>query len=208
MDQINNALKNNQKPSADAVAKARKAKEDLAKSLKEPMNEIRDLEKKVTAVLTKNQQAIVKNFKPCLVPPKNAQNPSPAGAANDGGHFERVLTKIYYMNDELFQEVSGLFSNRHIHKYEQMFGPMTESEIAAEQIRMKNILNKARAMEKTDFELNKSELAQEMIEPLHAQEDHMKDAYLQTRTKWHLNKTGRWLLDPTIIPILEEKLRR
>ena len=205
LSRINDALKNNEKPPADALSQARKSKEDLSAILKEPMNRIRELEKKARAVLTVNQQAILKNFKPCLVPPKNSQNPSPAGAANDGGHFERVLTRMYTLNDEIFNEVSARLMNRHINKIEQRFGPMSESEIQVEQERIMGILTRTRAMEKTDFELNKTELALEIEEPIHAQEVNRNDAIGKIRTKWHLRKTGRWLLNPAIIPILEKK---
>lgn len=205
MDKINAALKAGKEPPREAVKAAQQAKEDMLGVRRNGTQKLHTLEAEATSVLTPNQLAVVKKFKPCLVPPKNSQNPSPAGAAKDGTGFERMLTKLYNCPKEQYDMVSEGIFDKHVRYTERVLGPMSEDEIQAEKQRLDAIVAKARSMNKTDFELNKADLADQMAEPILDFQTGRAKAFDQTRTRWHLGRVGSWMLDPVMVKVLQSQ---
>ncbi len=205
MNGLNKAIRRGAPAPKEYVNKAHVAKEKMMKVYKEGVTRLHSLEDEASKVLTRNQITVVMGFQTCLVPPKSAHNPSPAGAAKDNSAFEKALDALYNVPERHFSRVSERFLTKHIQRTEKIIGPLEPSEIESERGRLLAIIMQARGMDKTEFALNKSALAEDMARPVDDFKQNRENAFDMTRTRWHLGRVGKWLLDPAIIPILDGK---
>lgn len=153
-------------------------------------------------VLNENQLVLIEEFKPCIVPPQDTRNPVRVGqATGDTRMGEKLLMRIRQMDENVYRRRKTLLIDRHIERVERRVGIFSEEERAEEARRVGDILKRARGLSDLDFEAQKGDLARELIEPY--------EKALQSRhrrRKGDLDKLGRFLLDPKLIPILEKRL--
>jgi hypothetical protein len=170
------------------------------------LQDMDNLENKITHILTDNQLYIIDEFKPCLIPPKDLKSPTRAGQADSSSHLEKMLTRIREIPEETFNQRIVQLLEKHISRIQMHFGPMTDAEIEEEKRRVLTILEEARSMSDLDFALNKENLAKK-LKPLDEYEVLRKELDKEGKKRGHLGKTGKIFLSGEIIPLLEERLQ-
>ncbi len=111
------------------------------------------------------------------------------------------MTRVRQMDESLYQGRKPRLIERYIERVERHVGVFSDEERAEEKSRVADIFKRARELSDLDFEVQKSELARELKEP---HEKAMQSRH--RRRKGDLDKLGRFLLDPKLIPILEKRL--
>ena len=153
-------------------------------------------------VLNENQLALIEEFKPCIIPPKDTRSSARIGqAAGDTRMGEKLLTRIRQMDENVYRRRKALLIERHIERFERRVGLFSDEERVEEEGRVADILKRARDLSDLDFEAQKGDLARELIEPY--------EKALQSRhrkRRGDLDKLAKFLLDPKLIPILEKRL--
>jgi hypothetical protein len=179
--------------------RAKKRGEDLKEGFHSALMPYQD---EMRGVLNGNQLALIEEFKPCIVPPHDVRNPVRIGqASGDTRMGERLLTRVRQMDESLYQGRKPRLIERYIERVERHVGIFSDEERAEEESRVADIFTRARELSDLDFDVQKGDLAQELKEP--------HEKALQSRhrkRRGDLDKFGRFLLDPKLIPILEKRL--
>ncbi|MCK4873016.1 MAG: hypothetical protein KAS72_09850 [Phycisphaerales bacterium] len=115
-----------------------------------------ELEQAINAVLTDGQLAIMAEYKPCLLPPKDLKDPVRAGQASDSSHYERLLARTRNVPDERLSEVI----ERLLKAETRYFGELSKDERWRRARLVRATIQQAAAMTDTEFELNKADLAE------------------------------------------------
>ena len=165
------------------------------------------LEEDLGRVLTPEQLQVVNDFKPCLIPPKDLNNPVRAGQASDSPGVVRLLQRLRAIPEKRWTARRDRVVARFVEKFNQHHYKMTPEEKKAETDRILALIDRARRMSDVDFEMEKENLAEE-LRPRNVLDD--LRAEIEARQPYQrrprMSKTGRFLLSPIIIPILEERL--
>jgi hypothetical protein len=181
--------------------RVKKRGQDLRKEFHSALIPYQD---EMKSVLNENQIALIDGFKPCIVPPHDTRNPTRIGQdSGDTRMGERLLTRVRQMDENVYQGRTPLLIERHIGIVERHVGLFSDEERAEEKSRLADIFKRARELSDVDFEAQKGDLARELKEP--------HEKALQSRhrkRRGDLDKLGRFLLDPKLIPILEKRLTR
>ena len=156
----------------------------------------------IKGILNENQIALIEEFRPCIIPPRDTWDSARVGQASDYTRMgERLLTRIREMDERVYQRRKSLLIERHIERVERHRGVFSDEERAEEERRVTDILARVREFSDVDFEAQKGNLARELREP------HEKAIQSRHhRRRGDLDKVGRFLLDPQLIPILEKRL--
>ncbi len=164
----------------------------LKKLRKEYIQELNKIAKEIEAALTDTQIYILENFKPCLVPPKDSkligQADFPKGLikkleALRKGSYKEYKIKKESLIEKLIEHISLKIPN------------LKEEEIKQLEEKIAKILDKVRKMSDLEFSLRKEEILKELKENFPHKEIGVDEKIL------------RFLLNPQIIPILEEKYK-
>ncbi len=92
-------------PKPEAKQKATASHAELEKKpLQELVEQLGVLEDKARLILSDAQVAIVEDFKPCLIPPKNLRDPVAVGQASTTKREKKMLDMVRRMPDELYAE--------------------------------------------------------------------------------------------------------
>jgi len=179
--------------------RAKERSEDLREEFRRSMMPYED---EIKRVLNENQLALIDEFKPCVIPPRDTWDSARVGqASGDTRMGERFLTRVRQMDERAYQRRKPLIIERHIERVERHVGLFSDEERAEEERRVADILKRARELSDVDFEAQKGDLARDLKEP---HEKAMRGRH--RRRKGDLDKLGRFLLDPKLIPILERRL--
>jgi len=165
---------------------------------------MRPYQDEIKGILNANQLALINDFKPCVIPPRDTWDSARVGqASGDTRMGERFLIRVRQMDERAYQGRKSFIIERHIERVERHVGLLSDEERAEEEGRVADIFGKARELSDVDFEAQKGDLARE-LKGAHekALEGHHR------KRKGDLDKVGRFLLDPKLIPILEKRLTR
>ncbi|UCD71090.1 MAG: hypothetical protein JSW70_08825 [Syntrophobacterales bacterium] len=180
---------------------AKKRMEDLKEEFRGSMMPYQD---EMKGVLNENQLALIEEFKPCIIPPRDSFDSARIGQAHGDTRIgERFLTRVRQMDERVYQKRKPLIIERHIERVGRHVGLLSEEEMAEEERRISEIFKRARELSDLDFEAQKGDLARELKEP---HEKAMKNRH--RKRKGDLDKLGKFLLDPELIPILEKRLTK
>ena len=179
--------------------RAKKRGEDLKEEFHSALMPYQDEMKRV---LNGNQLALIEEFKPCVVPPHDVRNPVRIGqASGDTRMGERLLTRVRQMDESLYQRRKPRLIERYIERVERHVGIFSDEERTEEESRVADIFKRARELSDLDFDVQKGDLAREL------KESHEKALQSRHRKRrGDLDKLGKFLLDPKLIPILEKRL--
>jgi hypothetical protein len=199
----------------ETVARDEEVGEDLAREFHQVKKKGEDLreqfhgsmrpyEDEIKGILNENQVALINDFKPCVIPPRDTWDSARIGqASGDARMGERFLTRVRQMDERAYQGRKSFIIGRHIERVERHVGVLSDEERAEEERRVADIFKRARELSDVRFEAQKGDLARELKEP--------HEKAMQSRHRRHkgdLDKLGRFLLDPKLIPILEKRLTR
>jgi len=147
----------------------------------------------VKEVLGEHQLYALEHYAPCLIPPEGEAR---IGQAEGTARAEGALKRIREMPSPMFERRKEQIAQRAIElaKMHLPKGFIIDEE--EEKDRLISIFEEARAMSDVEFELEKANLVQQMKSP-----------YELPKLPLDVSvKIERFLLDPLIIPLLEEKL--
>ena len=204
LNELREILGRNEEIDQGLIRKFRQAKkrgEDLKEEFHSALIPYQDEMKRV---LNENQLALIDQFKPCIVPPHDTRNPVRIGqTSGDTRMGERLLTRVRQMDENVYQRRRPHLIQRYIERIERRVGLFSDEERAEEESRVADIFKRAREVSDVDFEARKGDLARELKEP------HEKTLHSRHRKRrGDLDKLGKFLLDPKLIPILEKRLTR
>lgn len=193
---------------SDEVGKRAAGFNHQAKELQEKLGrELCRIEEKVEVILTDGQKQTIKEFKPCLLPPRKLGQPERAGQAHDAGPAVAMLERIRQIPDRRYQLRRDALIARVGERQAEVAGlVMSDRERAQEHQRLATLFDKARRMPDVEFSLQKGALAEDVIRPILEADARHQQAVEQLRRPNTLGKTGRFLLNPAVIPILERKM--
>ncbi len=143
--------------------------------------------------LSETQLYLIDEFKPCLIPPKG---PAKIGQAENSEAGAKKLEQIRNMPKERYDTLKKSLANEFLFKAKKH---SPKGLIVDEDTQRKKIIavfDEARTLSDTDFSLKKGELAK-----------NLKIDLLPKKVPIDITvKIERYLLNPAVIPVLEEKL--
>ncbi len=200
--EINEIVARNEEIDGELVREfqgAKKGMEDLKEWFFSAMMPYQD---EMEGILNENQVALIGEFRPCVIPPRDTFDSARVGQASGHARMgERFLTRIRQMEEKAYQGRKSHLIERYIERVERHVGLLSDEERAEEERRVSDILERARELSDVDFEAQKGDLARELTG---TQEKAMKGRH--RRRKGDLDKLGTFLLDRKLIPILEKRL--
>lgn len=153
---------------------------------------IRAVARSVEEVLEEHQLYVLETYVPCVIPPRGEL----AGQAQSRTIEEKLLARVRDMPDERFEALKDRIAERVIKRLvKHLPKGFKVSNVEEEKERIISVLVEARNMSDVEFELGKGRLVEKLV-----------SKYEQPYSVDITTKIELFLLDPHIIPILEEKL--
>jgi hypothetical protein len=148
----------------------------------------------VEEVLEEHQLYALEQYVPCVIPPEGELR---VGQARGTGGGEAVLERLRALPAEQFERHGEEIARRILERVrEHMHGAVVILDEGAELERIAGLVEEARALSDVEFELQKEALVEELLAPYEAARPQREPTAM----------IARHLLDPAIIPLLEEKL--
>ena len=182
--------------------------EDISPSLRERVHRVQganrglrdEYEEEMTRLalevkenLGEHQLYALEHYVPCLIPPEGGPR---IGQAEGTAPAERALERIREIPDLMFERRKEQMAQRVLELVRRRLPKGLLINEDEEKDRIISIFEEARAMSDVEFELEKANLAQQL-----------KSRYELSKPPLDVNvKIERFLLDPLIVPLLEEKL--
>ncbi len=157
--------------------------------------EMTRIAQEVKVVLESHQIYALEHFVPCVIPPAGEAR---IGQAEDTTAGEEILARIRAMPDARFERSKEEIARRIMERLKSHLPRVAILVINEDEetVRILSILDEARSLSDVEFELQKTDLVQQVA-----------FAYELSQASTDINlKIQRHLLNPTIIPLLEEKL--
>lgn len=157
-------------------------------------------------LLTESQKQIITNYKPCFIPTQDFRNPERVGqAVGDTSVGERILSRLRRApharaRAATDRALDGLVAYA-MREYHLAYSEELEQELRADfSERLQAAHARARAMSDAEFELEKSALARNLL----SLEGQSSDRHATPAVvRW---KVKTYLLNPGLIPVLEQRL--
>jgi len=161
------------------------------------MEQLGQIEDEARTGFSDGQLAIIADFKPCLIPPKNLADPVAVGQASTTEREEAVLDIIRRMPEDLYRDRADVLADRIV-----ALGEIEKGKLPAD-VRANTVatylakMNEVRQMPKEDFELTRHEVA----ESFRFFDDDV--TYHRGHTR-DLGPVSRHFLNPTALEVLEK----
>ncbi len=169
---------------------AKAQNERLARAYKE---EVANLAGEIEEMLESHQLYALEHYVPCVIPPEGEPR---IGEARDG-KGTAVLERLRRVPADRFERHKKRVARWVLRELERRFhGRILILDREKELHRILDLLKKTRSLSDAAFELEKEKLIQELLAPYEASRPWVDVTPV----------IARHLLDPTIIPLLEEKL--
>lgn len=141
---------------------------NLDKRFKDTTGGIQDavaaMEDEAAQVLTSAQLAIVSDFKPCLIPPKDLRNPVRVGqAAGDAGKLGVVADLIHRCPEDMWATRGFRLLDTLVTRFQEESGAMTPAMQEDLRSRLKAIAKKIRGLKKVDYALQRPQISEELL---------------------------------------------
>lgn len=173
-------------------------KRNIGMRQKEYMEMGRQFAEEIKGQLTPIQQQVIEDYNPCIIPPKG---PSRIGQASEPQRVEKQLEDIYNMPEGEYVQNKYDLAEKTLKRW---------MEFKAHGIRFKELIDekelsdkilefydRIRGLDEIEFTANKEKLAKEFTEIFPK----------ETKEQDLTTKIQRFLLNPAIIPLLEERLQ-
>lgn len=183
-------------------------KETREQAIAEATAKIEEIDAKLNKLLSAGQLMVIDEYKACLIPPANLQNPVRAGQAADSEHEIRQLRKLRETLPDKFSATRDKMIADALIKTEEHKMRLTDVEKRQITDQWRSVVDKARKMSDTKFELEKENLGQQL--KIDAFLDKIRQSIADRsphNNQPKLSKAGRFLLNPEIVPILEERIK-
>ena len=190
--------------------KAGELKDKIEELQEELQAKSTEFQAKIEAILTEAQKEVVATFKNCLIPIPSLRSPIRVGQAASNEKEIKALRQLRSIPQKAYDQKRNQILEKQFSRFEEKHGKLTEEEKTKEEARLFGLVDEVRAMSAEEFELNKEELAAQYIikdktEQLSEQLKELKE--YRNLDKPKLNKIGRYFLDPTMLGVLETRLK-
>lgn len=179
--------------SRDLAKKVHEGSEFGKKLRKEYIDTVKEAVKEVKAKLDETQLYNLQNFQPCLVPPRG---PSRIGQDTSSGGAANLLERIRKMQSRPYSRNKDNIADRFIDRISLKNPHISEEELEEAREKVLEVMDEVRKLSDVDFELQKQDKVGE-LKSLIETEDKRDDVD---------QRIARFLLNPQIIPVLEEKI--
>ena len=144
----------------DTKRRARHAEVEIEKKTQDRMlDQVGDLEQQARAVLTEAQLAIIEQFKPCLIPPKNLADPVAVGQASTTELEEILVDLIRRMPESLYRKRRELIAETIVSRGEREKGKIPEDVRTGMVSAFLTKMDSIRSMSDVDLALRMKEIA-------------------------------------------------
>jgi len=179
--------------SKDVARRIHERSERMLERRKEYVDIIEEAARIVKDELTENQLYAIKNFKPCLVPPKG---PARIGQAQGGERGVKMLERIRNAPQAKYEAKKDQIVDRHLERISLKHPEFREEELNGLREEFIAIIEEVRSLSDTEFALKKQAKALQIKQMAEDEKEVSVD-----------RRIVRFLLNPQIVPILEEKLQ-
>jgi hypothetical protein len=155
------------------------------------------LELAAESVLRPGQLDVLRDYKPCLIPPKNLKDPVRVGQAGDTGRLAQWLERARGKNDNHVARMIG----RLIECEVKHRGPMGESEKVERRQLLTEAARTAAGMSDVEFALSKDELA-ETIQLPNRKDELIAEIDVMRRQRLKPGRTSKFLLNEGFARVL------
>jgi len=192
LEEIRDTLMAGQNLSPELRERFFAAKADNERLMDEYQEEATHLAQEIEDILEEHQLYALEQYVPCVIPPEGELRIGQAQGAGGGA----VLERLRAIPDDRFERHKEEIARRALERIrEHVHGAVILDE-EAELERIEGLMEEARALSDVEFELQKEALIEELLEPYEAARPPVEPTAV----------IARHLLDPAIIPLLEEKL--
>ncbi|MEW6746421.1 MAG: hypothetical protein AB1486_27075 [Planctomycetota bacterium] len=160
----------------------------------------------VEELLSESQRSVLVDFKPCLIPPKNLKDPVRVGQAADRSHGVALLTRLRATPERKWRELGDFVVTRALEEIERHQGSLPAEERDAALAHLREILERARAMDDAQFELEKKDLAAELGHLNRKETLESKLRELRGDEAIVAEKVRAFILDPCFAKLASERL--
>ena len=137
---------------------------------------------KAIKILSREQMALVAEFKPCLISPQD-ENSTLTGSASGGLHIHNALKKMRRIPDRIWEKRKDSYMERILNQNEKHSVDFMDFD--AEKERLDSIIKRARSYSDAEFELHVTELAEEL----------MLERPVSYEQKWVARKVATYILN-------------
>ncbi|MBI4025666.1 MAG: hypothetical protein HY360_11850 [Verrucomicrobia bacterium] len=164
--------------------------------------------REVAGLLQDNQRKTLIDYNPCLIPPKNLKDPVRVGQAQDANRQVKALERVRSVPAEKFAKNKEMILDHVLDGAEEHGGAFTMEERAAHRQRLATMMDEARALSDVDFELQKEDLAAQLMRLDKSETLKAELAKLVGDDEMLKNKIIAHLLHPRMPPLLETRLNQ
>jgi hypothetical protein len=161
------------------------------------------LELAAESVLRQGQRDVLRDYKPCLIPPKNLKDPVRVGQANDTDHLARWLERAREQGEF---GVSRMI-DRLVEGEIEHLGPLSDRERAERKRLLAQTVRRAEGMSDVEFALNRDELA-EAIQPRDRKIELVAEINGMRRQRLLPGRTAQFLLNEGFARVLAMRYRQ
>ena len=159
----------------------------------------------IVETLSPEQGEVIRTYAPCLVPPRNLRDPVRAGQANDTEALEGLVDRLRTL------DLSGeprAAADRVVKAIELHDGKLPAAERNARLALVVDVAREAQALDDVLYAARRAELALR-LRPINRMET-LKERLLEIEgaDKVIQEKICAFLLDPRIVPLVEERIER
>jgi len=188
-----------------AARRLRRASVEIREMRREKSSDLDDLADKLYELLSPSQRHIVDTFVPCFIPPHNFRSPERVGqAAGDTSFTERALERIRrqkrYETEVVIQKALDRLVPHAMQKTHMKYSEAAEKKLRSEmEERLRDVCERMSEMSDSDFELERSSLAAELLPPNPKERDSGGD---RGAVRW---KIRRYILNTGVMDVLSER---
>lgn len=176
------------------ASKAGPAKRKAKKNQASRQISLSRLEKVVEKVMTAGQRQVLADYRACLIPPKNLNNPVRVGQASDNSHLERWLSRARDLAVEPLDQLIDELLENEAHR----FGELGSDARGERRSLLWKTVREATELSDAEFEINKADLAQRMV-PRNRLGELTQRVDALARRKGRPGKIAQFILKPAFI---------
>jgi hypothetical protein len=195
LEEIKSYRKGNQDVPSATVQRFHRFQTELKEARFALVEKRREQANEIEKALDEHQLYQLQEFVPCIIPPKGE---SRLGQAQGHQGLSRGMGRIRELPYRFYERRKDEIVARTLERMKLHTSPRVEINEKEMKKHIHSIFEKARSLKDVEFEIQKDELAEELISPLKPQA--LSENSHLTR------KIEAFLLSPEIIPLLEERL--
>jgi hypothetical protein len=195
LDEVRSYLRENKEIPPQTVRNYRRLDREVREARLKIQEGMKDLTKEIEESLEPHQLYQLQEFVPCIIPPKGEKR---IGQAKDHKGLTRNLERIRRAPSRLYlqnkKEIVGK-TLEGLKLHAPLFADINDEEMER---RIESIYDDARNLEDAEFEIQKEQLAEDLISPFKP----------QAPSNSLMRKIAGFLLSAEVIPVLERRIEK